>query len=185
MLLILLPMKKMFLFFLFAALFSCSKDVDELDPPTETGAGTFGAKVNGVLWAPQGFGIVSTAPILEARFGGANSIFINARNFGSSPTESEFELYIQNITGPGTFLLNQNTGKFPAHSGSYGYYVERRFTPTNEWITSAHHTGKIEVTKFDLANKIISGTFEFSALNLYGTSVPLTVSGGRFDVKIK
>ncbi len=178
-------MKKLILLLFFASLLACKKDIDELEPPTETGAGTFGAKVNGVLWAPQGFGIVPTAPILEARFGGGNSIFINARNFASSPTESEFELYIQNITGAGTFLLNQNTGKYPGQSASYGYYVERRITPTNEWITSAHHSGKIEVTKFDLTNKIISGTFEFTALNLYGTSVPITITEGRFDVKIK
>ena len=36
---------------------SCKKDVDELPPATQTGAHTFGAKVNGEFWVPQGWGL--------------------------------------------------------------------------------------------------------------------------------
>lgn len=164
---------------------ACSKDVEELPPATQTGANTFGARVKGELWMPQGFGVVPTAPILEARYGGNNAVFINARNFGSSPDESEIEIYLQNITGPGVFLLNQATGVYPNNSASYAYYVERRIRPENEWITNASYTGRVEVTRFDTVNHIISGTFEFQAINMYGTPEPISITEGRFDVKIQ
>ncbi len=92
---------------------------------------------------------------------------------------------LQNATKPGTYLLNQSTAHFPNHSASYAYYVERRFTPTNEWITNIQYTGKVEITRIDTVNNIISGTFEFSAINLYNTPQPITITDGRFDVKIQ
>lgn len=169
----------------FSALVSCKKEITELPPATQTGANTFGATVAGELWTPQGFGVAATAPILEARFGGPTSVFINARNFGSSPTETEFEIYLKNIVAPGTYLLNQNTGKYPDQTASYGYYIKRRFNPLNEYITSASHTGKVEVTRYDVANKIISGTFEFTAADQDDASQTVTVTEGRFDVTIQ
>lgn len=170
---------------LFAALAGCKKEIDELPEPTQTGANSFGAKLDGELWVPQKFGIAPTAPLLEARYAGANSVFINARNFSSSPTETEFELYIKNITGTGTYPLNQNTGHYPNESASYGYFIRRKFMPLNEWITSALQTGSITVTRFDPAANIISGTFEFSAVSIDSSAAPITVTEGRFDVKIE
>ena len=141
----------------------CKKDITELPAATTTGANTFGLKLDGAFWTPQKFGIAATAPILEARFTGTNGLFINARNFSSSPTETEFEIYIQNITGTGVFEFNQKTGNYPNHSSSYGYYIKRKFMPLGEWITSAQYPGSVTVTRFDTANKIVSGTFEFTA----------------------
>lgn len=164
----------------------CKKDVDELPPASQDGTNTFGAKLNGQLWVPQGFGVAPTASILEARFAdGGSSVVINARNFGSSPTETEFEIYLKNISGTGSFLLNQTTDNYPGQSASYGYYIERRFTPKDEWITGTSYGGSVQVTKFDVANKIISGTFEFKAANTANASQFITVTDGRFDVKIQ
>ena len=166
-------------------LVSCKKEVNELPAATQTGANTFGARVKGELWIPQGFGVVPTAPILEASYSGNNAIIIHARNFSSSPTETEIEIYLQDATKPGTYLLNQTTAHFPNQSAGYAYYVERRFTPTNEWITNKQYTGKVEVTRLDTVNNIISGTFEFNAINLYNAPQPITITDGRFDVKIQ
>lgn len=173
------------LLFLVLSLVGCKKDVDELPEPTQTGANTFGAKVNGEFWVPQGFGVVPTAPLIEARYSGNNSIVINARNFASSPTETEFEIYLKNITSPGTVLLNQNTSNYPDQSASYGYYVKRRIMPLFEYITSAAHTGRVEVTRLDTGNHVISGTFEFGAADKTEPSETVTVTEGRFDVKIQ
>ena len=178
-------MKYLFAILFLSTIVACQKDVDELPENTQTGANTFGARINGEFWMPRGFGIVPTAPILEANFAGGNSIRINARNFGSSPTETEMEIILFNITGPGTYLLNQNTSKYPGYSSSYAYYVERRFTPKYEYITSANHTGKVEVTRYDMAAKVISGTFEFTAKELSDAKSPLTVTEGRFDLPIQ
>lgn len=162
---------------------SCKKDVDELPAATQTGANTFGAKVDAALWVPQGFGGFPANDILEARFAGPTSIMINARNFAKSPKESEFEIYLVNVTGPGTYTLNTTVDRV-SPTASYGYYVEREFTPKNEWITSPTNTGTVTITKLDVVNNIISGTFQFQALNIYNTPQPIAVTEGRFDIKL-
>jgi hypothetical protein len=179
-------MKNIFLLALLAlSLAGCKKDVDELPEPTQTGANTFGAKVDGEFWVPQGFGIVPTAPLIEARYSGNNSVVINARNFGSSPNETEFELYLLNVTGTGTVLLNQNTSNYPNQSASYGYYVKRKIRPLFEYLTSAQHTGRVDITRLDKDANIISGTFEFRGADKTDPSQTVTVTEGRFDVKIQ
>jgi hypothetical protein len=179
-------MKKVFLFatVLLALLSSCKKEIKNLPEETQTGAGTFGAKVNGENWGPLKAGILPTAPVLEARYAGQNSVFINARNFSRTPIETEMEIYLKNITGPGTYLLDQNTAKYPGQSASYAFYVRRNIQVEDEWITSADATGEAVVTRFDTINHILSGSFRFTANARYG-SAPITVTDGRFDLKIQ
>jgi len=161
---------------------SCKKEVSELPPATQTGANTFGAKVNGVLWAPQGFGSFPANDILEARMSG-HDITINARNFSSSPNETEFQLTIFNVTAPGTYQFNTDV-IHPNGTASYGYYVKRNITPQNEWLTSSIYTGSVNITRIDDVNMIVSGTFQFDAGSIYNSDV-LHVTEGRFDVKIQ
>lgn len=166
--------------FLFTA---CKKEITELPPATQTGANTFGAKVNGEFWIPQGFGPLPANDILEARMAGPD-LTINARNFSSSPTETEFLLQVKNINGTGTYLLNTSVGH-PSSGSSYAYYVKRRLTPQNEWITSATHTGAVTITRIDTVARIVSGTFQFNALNMFNAPEPITVTEGRFDLQIQ
>lgn len=175
----------LFLSLLALTLAGCKKDIDELPEPTQTGENTFGARLNGEFWVPRGFGIAPTGPTLEARYSGNNSVFINASDFSSSPTETEFEICLRNVTGPGTYLLNQTTERFPAQTASYGYYERRRIRPLSVYITSAVKGGRVEVTRFDPVNHIISGTFEFQAAEKDHPDDVITVTQGRFDVKIQ
>ena len=128
------------------------------------------------------FGIVPTAPILEARYDGQRTLMINARNFASSPNETEMEIYLNNVTGPGTYQLNKATSTLPGATANYAYYVKRRITPENEWMTNAHYPGTVTITRLDAANKIVAGTFEFKAINKENAPEPLTVTEGRFDI---
>ncbi|MES1215061.1 MAG: DUF6252 family protein [Bacteroidota bacterium] len=162
---------------------SCKKEVTELPPVTQTGANTFGCKVDGKFWVPAGFGILPTAPTLEARFIGSD-LRLNARNFSSSPTETEFEFFIKDVTKPNTYLLNTTVG-YPSSVASYAYYVHRKFSPDNEWITSAQYTGSVTISKIDSVSRFISGTFEFQAINIYNSPQPMSITEGRFDVKLK
>lgn len=159
---------------------SCYKTLTELPPATQTGANTFGAKVDGKLWAPAGFGAIPANDILETHYG-SGYLIINARNYASSPTESEFEIQIINLNGPGTYTLSASG--YPDYNNNYGYYVLRRFTPENEWITSGQYTGTVTITKIDSVNHFVSGTFDFQAINLYNSPQPIHVTEGRFDVK--
>ena len=156
---------------------SCKKSISELPDAPGNGSEKFGASVNGKLWVPQKFGIVPSAQILEARYEPDNSFVINARNFASSPKESEFEFRLKNITAPGVYILGDD-------SENSAYYVERTITPTGEWKTNSQHTGTITITVNDKANKILAGTFQFQAASLYGRE-PITVTDGRFDVKVQ
>ena len=170
------------LIFCIALSFSCSKTVTELPPATQTGANTFGCSVDGKLWVPAGFGIAPTTPILEARFMPDSDFIINARNFSEEPTETEFEIFIKGMSATGTYSLNTTTGH-PTQAVNYAYYVKRKLTPLNEWITSAQYTGTVTITKNN--DHIVSGTFQFQVINMYNTPQPVTVTDGRFDVRIQ
>lgn len=170
----------MFMFFVLSA---CSKDVVELPPVTETGENTFGARLDGSFWTPAGFGIVPTAPVLEARFIDDN-IKINARNFSISPTETEFEIYLKNVTETGVYLLNKNVSIYPNQTESYAYHIKRKLRPIDQWVTNAIFTGVVNITKVDRVNKIVAGSFEFRAESMSNPGEFITVTEGRFDIKM-
>jgi hypothetical protein len=161
---------------------ACKKEVTELPADTQTGANTFGAKINGEFWKPQGFGPIPANNLLEARMVG-NDLVINARNFASSPNETEFEIRITGLTDSGVYPLNSSV-THPSFDASYAYYVKRNLTPKNEWITSSANTGSVTITKIDRVAGIVSGSFQFNALNIYNTPEPITVTEGRFDIKM-
>ncbi len=169
---------------LLVAITSCKKEIKSLPEPTQTGANTFGAKVDGENWGPLKAGIVPTAAILEARYSADSSVFINARNFSRSPIETEMEIYLKNVISPGVYPLVVATEAYPSHSGSYGYYVKRNISVIDEWITGPQANGEVVITKIDRTANIISGTFRFTANARYGSAV-ITVTDGRFDVKIQ
>jgi hypothetical protein len=178
------PFLRFYFIIISTILFSCKKEVSELPAATQTGANTFGCKVDGNFWVPAGFGVVPTAPQLEARIAGSD-LYINARNFSSSPTETEFEIFIKDLGGNGNYILSSNPAYPTNFASSYAYYVHRQVNPDNEWITTSPYTGTVTITKIDLVNHFVSGTFQFQAINLYNTPQPLSVTEGRFDVKIQ
>jgi len=162
-------------------LVSCKKKVKELPPATQNGANTFGLKVNGEMWTPQGFAGLPDNDLLKARLLG-NVLIVTAQNFSASPTETEFELKLFGVTGPGSYLMNMNTS-YPNGPASYGYHVKRRLTPLDEWITSAAQTGSVTITKLDTTAHIVSGTFQFNAQNLSDASKTISVTEGGVDIK--
>ena len=162
-------------------LLSCKKEVTELPPATQTGAKTFGLKINGEMWVPKGFAGLPDNDKLIARLLG-NVLIVTAQDLSSSPTETEFELRIFGVTGTGTYSMNTNTN-YPSGPTSYGYHVKRRLNPLDEWITSAAQTGSVTLTRLDTTAHIVSGTFQFNAGNLVNAAQTIAVTEGRFDVK--
>lgn len=175
-------MKKIIPFICLTLLFlSCKKEIKELPPATQTGANTFGLKINGEMWVPQGFAGIPDRDLLVARLLG-DVLIVTAQNFSSSPTETEFAFRLFGVNGPGTYPLNMNTS-YPSGPSSYGYHVKRRLSPLDEWITSAAQTGFVTITRLDTAAHIVSGTFQFNAENLVNAAQTISVTEGRFDVK--
>jgi len=165
-------------------LFSCKKDINELPAATQTGANTFGCLIDGKMWIPQKNPVFPGADILESRQMPNKDLYINARNFNSSPNETEFEIFIKEMNATGTYTFN-TTMPAPSSSASYIYYVKRNINPQNEWMTSATYTGTVHITAYDTVQRFVSGTFQLQAINLYNAPQPITVSEGRFDVKIQ
>ena len=173
--------KALALSFLSLFFFACKKEVTELPPATQTGANTFGLKINGEMWVPKGFAGLPDNDKLVAKLLG-NVLIITAQNFESSPTETEFELRIFGVTGTGTYSMNTNT-TYPGGPTSYGYHVKRRFSPLDEWITSSTQTGSVTISRLDTTAQIVSGTFSFNAGNLVNAVQTIAVTEGRFDVR--
>jgi hypothetical protein len=178
-------MKTVIVVLFLVSFFSCKKNVDELPPATQNGANTFGCLVDGKIWVPQKNAIFPGADILEARQLPNNDLYINARNFASSPNETEFEIFIKDMVGLGTYTFN-TTMTGPSTAASYIYYVKRNINPQNEWMTSAAYTGIVTITAYSTTSpRFVSGTFQLQALNLYNAPQPITVTEGRFDVQIQ
>lgn len=167
----------------FMGFIGCTKEVTELPPATQTGAHTFGAKVDGKFWIPQGFSFFPDNDILVARTFPNGFFYIYARNFASTPVETEFEIFIKNLNGTGTYALNTDV-TYPTTLASYAYFVRRNFTPNGEWITSSQFDGSITITAIDTVKQFVSGTFSFNAKSNDGGD-PLSVTEGRFDVSTK
>lgn len=178
-------MKNLIPLFLFVCLMSaCKKEITDLPGHTQNGANTFGAKINGEMWGPQGFGPLPADNILVATILG-NDIRIEVQNFASSPNETGMYIYLTNVLAPGNFPLN-TTVTHPTTSANYAFFVKRRLHPLSEWITTGAKTGSVTVTKIDRTQKIIAGTFSFTAHPILNNEdATLVVTEGRFDIQLK
>tara|TARA_R110000796_G_scaffold71409_2_gene161997 strand:+ start:52846 stop:53385 length:540 start_codon:yes stop_codon:yes gene_type:complete len=148
----------------------------KLPPITMTGANTFGAIVNGKVWVPisklnQG-AIHQTSDLLQ--------IFAELES-----VKNEID---QNIN-----IVISGEPVIPAI-----YHFDSKSNNTNrivEWqdditdcnysfrsSSSTYYWGKVEILKLDNANRIVSGTFEFT-ISVEGCP-DIRVEQGRFDLKL-
>lgn len=164
----------------------CRKDKNEapdtLPPITQTGANTFGCKVDGKIWAPYakcGFGN-NPCGEMSANVQGAN--MPNSSPFNIELTigkESNNELSFFNVStyGNNNFPITSVGNKIDSisfsfvKSGSIVYRAINGFGINNSFI----------ITKLDTINRIISGIFDITLYKSLLDSVRITE--GRFDLK--
>ena len=157
-------------------LVTCS---DPLPQPSRVGNYTFGCKINGKKWIPDGgTGFMPAKPISGGFF------LIPSRGYEAviniyavSKDGQRLELYTDEAK-IGSFDLNLDTQTSPASLSpeSYGLY---RSADGVDYVTSALNTGKVIITRADTLSGIISGTFFFTAGSDGGDKVSIT--DGRFD----
>ena len=175
--------KKLFIIFFTLTIFiSCDKDTfkgnDQLPPETQIGANTVGCLVNGKVFIPKQEGItpslVCNYELIDGEFY-FNIAYSDSRNGGvESVSINHNKISLQNNT---VYLLNKNTlndGNFMGGGGTYFPTLQ------NFYRTNLIKTGELKITKIDLTNSIISGTFWFDATNTNGEIVQ--VRSGRFDM---
>lgn len=163
---------------------SCQKE--KLPKPSRSGKNTFGCKINGKNWVPHGTGgFGRIEPTSGGYFYSANNrpdVWIRAYDDRKS-----FDLFLNNVTTTGEYLLNQTTrpkGQLlrPANYGAYSIDGNTIDDPDYAYITSRQYTGKVTVTRADTVNRIVSGTFEFTAYDS-DSKKTVRVTDGRFDIR--
>jgi hypothetical protein len=168
------------LFFLSAT--ACKKDNYSLPPETQTGAGTFGCKIDGKVWVPRGTDYNSGRNIFanyQFIYPSPNGfVFVlSAASYESSPLEG-FTLGTDSLTIKSGMLIKLCSGK-KAIEGAARFHIG--FDQAKEYITNDRISGELHITKFDETNLIVSGTFWFDAINPGGEIIHVTE--GRFDTK--
>ena len=187
-------MKNIFLLFAISFVFlfcaSCKKDQPPppniLPPITQTGANTFGCKINGQVWVPYyqcdsyclgcvelAYNIlpVYSTSIFPLRFslkaGKSGNPFSGFLDFSPAPlrgvTNVSYIYALGNVADSMAIDFSTDAGYFRSLSGD---------------------PNKIfQITKLDTVNKIISGIFSFTLYSSFSDSIVIT--DGRFDLQIE
>ena len=162
----------------------CNKDdnpfssKDQLPPETQKGANTAGCLVNGEVFIPHQVGLspslVCNYEFLDGQFY-FNIAFSDSRN-GSVKSVSVNHNKVSLQSGS-IYNLNKNTVNDGDFTGGGGTYFP---TLQNFYRTNSIKTGELKITRLDVSNSIISGTFWFDAVNTAGETIQ--IRSGRFDM---
>lgn len=168
----------------------CDKDekptnpIDQLPPATQTGANTAGCLVDGKAFLPKGSSL--GGPTLSCFYQQNQSGYhlglgiadkrngnIKAVNISLNPNQlTENTTYHLVAIVNGSANYNSNFGEYTIYSNTTN---DNKFTTTNTYI------GELKITKLNVKQRIISGTFWYDAVNTDGAKVE--IREGRFDMR--
>jgi hypothetical protein len=144
---------------------ACQKD--KLPKPTQEGKNTFGCKINGKPWIPNGGPGFQGAKPIEGGFvqiilssdSTKTGIFLRAY----AKDGSMLHLYL-NDHQSSTYILNRETNIKPFSLRPLDYAAY--YSNGNYYITNSQSTGKIVITRSGFnVDGILSGIFEFRVIN--------------------
>ncbi|QKG59069.1 hypothetical protein GKZ68_20520 (plasmid) [Hymenobacter sp. BRD128] len=168
---------------LLAALLGLSqcKKIDPTPPPTvsqldllplatQTGQRTFGCLVNGQAWTPAGSPFAG--PLFTAQYYNNQLTLVATRGIvKNGQTISDLiQLNINRIDSPGQYILSRPDTSFVNY---------HNLVANCTYYTDATHPATVVITKLDLVNRIVSGTFAFTLETPACGKV--VVTDGRFD----
>ena len=161
--------------FIFSQCKKNNNDEPQLPPETNTGAMTFGCKVNGKIFVPRDGrgkpGLFVQYVNLGLGPGGGWYLNIPATNWiPSSPESINIETDSLLVSQGQTYQFKNAKG-FPR-----AFYNNRDIFPKFD-----NDSGSIFISKFDQVNRIISGTFFFVGTSAT-SGIKVNVTEGRFDL---
>jgi len=171
-------MKNLLFFLIIAVVFSaCTKDkIEALPPITQEGANTFGCVINGKIYLPKGFeqNKPNFQMIVDPTFNGN----LNIRTFRKeNGVTQSFGFTCYSVIGTGAFELPGDI---------YPLYAKDLNSNDCYFVTSNNNfrSGIVNISRYDLANGIISGTFEFKLYDDQISCDTIFITQGRFDKKL-
>ncbi len=166
---------------------------DSLPPETQTGAGTFACKINGVVWqwkdpAPQW---LDTRPRTVFRYdpnrwGGF--LEIDGWNYSDGKTAANLlTLGVDSLPLFKEKIINPNFGvsyiiKYSNFLNAKGQCQDFSSAGVLDTSKQFFSSGKLIISRFDQSAKIVSGTFNCTIYQ-FGCGDTLKITDGRFDVK--
>jgi hypothetical protein len=179
------------LFVLSATIIQCSRckenvePNDGLPPETQTGARTFGCKINGVNWVASGGNFLTLKPATSANYdptyeGGTLSITA-ADYLGRDPATGIADYFVfgaSQLTKPQIYQLPDRARKagIDVHLSKKG--CEYMYSPNQD---NPIIRGTLNIKKLDTMTRIVAGTFDF-VTQTKGCDT-LKITEGRFDVR--
>ena len=160
---------------------SCKKDKaneDQLPPATQSGANTFGCLVNGKVFVPKGYdGTGRPNPHVQYDYdlNGQPYLGIIANIFNINNLLGEVLISFRNLTQLGFYEYPTN------FNFEVGWTNVIGSCSTVTFDTTIQTWGSGTITKLDIPNQRISGTFDFKYKTTQCDTVRIT--NGRFDIK--
>lgn len=173
-----------------ALLFWACQPKDPLPRATQFGANTFGCKIDGKTYIPDGGKPFSGLKPIEGGFfriqSNSGQLGIYIRTYAS--TGEVLSIYISSYKS-GTYKLDNSVPPSPYTPYPY-HYAEYENSSGQSYMTSSTNTGQVVITKSDTLAGIISGNFHFQAgaVDLNGRSNgtgTVNITEGRFDIGLR
>ncbi|TKC00739.1 DUF6252 family protein [Pedobacter cryophilus] len=166
----------LFLSFLLFTGMQCKKEetgINALPPATQEGKNTFGFLLNGEVWVPK-------TPLLKQRLDLTYDPGYLNGSFGIIANRYISEKDIMELAIGSTGVNKTGTYQFSTASKNIIYYDSKS---NCYYLDDTTISGSLTITKLDLTNKFISGTFNFKLVKS-GCSI-IDATEGRFDIKIE
>jgi hypothetical protein len=160
-------------------------ELEKLPPITQTGANTFGCLVNGIAWLPNGTKPNNGAPNIQVYVdptfqGGKFGITGHKYN----DPQGDVSIGSVKCTSSGIYIIDSQ----PLNSFNNCQYLSYLNGVPNLFYSApeigTYSKGVLNITKYDLGNRIFSGTFECVFYNPLKSIDTLKITNGRFDVKL-
>ena len=163
----------------------------KLPPETQVGANTFGVTIKGKVYVPRdptgvNVGISGHGMIFWASPGSSDWDELEVID-GKSAVGFQIFVHIQNLKtiGVGKYILQKSNFHhgidsvpfsniyfkiWDSNIGNYAYYG------------SVENQGEINITRYDLPNRIVSGTFKGNFVRYDNPNEYINITDGRFDL---